>query len=121
VYEKELNMRCRSTGILCTTWLLTLLLSLTWAQETVQEALWVVPDGKLPDLSQTFTAGTTLALSWNSYTSPSYIDASKTLVDLWVTAFDSNVNSFNQLLTGRDSDGETPLFTLHSTKALELC
>jgi hypothetical protein len=72
------------------------------AQETVQQILWNVPDGNLTDLSQTFTAGTTLPLSWNGWTSPDYIDAFKTLVDLWVTAWDYNLNPFSQLLKGKD-------------------
>jgi hypothetical protein len=80
--------------------------------QTVQSILWNIPDGNLPDLSETFTAGTTLPLSWNGWTSPDYVDAMTTLVDLWVTGFDYNVDPFSQLLIGRDShtDSCTLLF-----------
>lgn len=60
-----------------------------------------IPDGSLDDLAQTFTAGNTIPLSWNAYKSPNYIDASKTLLDLWVSAFDYSTNPFSQLLKGK--------------------
>ncbi|KAE8448039.1 hypothetical protein EG329_009962 [Mollisiaceae sp. DMI_Dod_QoI] len=64
------------------------------ATQTIQTILWNVPDGKLPDLSQTFTAGQTLPLSWNAYSSTQYVDTTKNLVDLWAAAFDFNLNPF---------------------------
>jgi len=84
-------------------WLFQLFHFVAWAQETIQNILWNVPDGDLSDLSQTFTAGTTLPLSWNNYTSTLYVDTTKNLVDLWVTSFDNSLNSFSQLIKGRDS------------------
>jgi hypothetical protein len=94
-------MRHRVLGIFYVLCLFHLQYSLAQTQ-TIQAMTWNVPDGKLSDLSQTFTAGTTLPLSWNGYTSPDYLDATKTLVDLWVSAFDYNLNPFSQLLKGRD-------------------
>jgi hypothetical protein len=72
-------------------------------RQSVQADLWNIPDGKLPDLSETFTDGTTLPLSWNGWTNHDFLDAAKTRVDLWVTGFDYNVNPFSQLLIGMDS------------------
>lgn len=64
--------------------------------ETVQSLLWKVPDGDLTDLSQTFTAGTTLPLSWNEYGVLGNVDIKRQLVYLWVTSFDNN--PYSQLL-----------------------
>jgi hypothetical protein len=100
--QMMLEMHYHILSILCAAWLFNLQQYLTWAQETVQQALWVVPNGNLSDLSQTFTAGTTLALSWNAWQSNAYIDPTKTLVDLWVTAFDIALNTFSELLSGTD-------------------
>jgi hypothetical protein len=81
--------------------LLSLLPSLAGAQ-TAQSVLWSAPDGSLPDLSQTFTSGTTLALFWKAYPFTTPIDATKTLVYLWVTSFDANLNHYSELLEGKD-------------------
>ncbi|KAH8598867.1 hypothetical protein B0O99DRAFT_591481 [Bisporella sp. PMI_857] len=70
----------------------------TWAQ-TVQAFLWNVPDGKLSDFSQTFTAGNTLSLSWNALITTTYVDTTKNLVDLWVTSYDTSVSLFSQRVT----------------------
>jgi len=64
------------------------------AAQTVQQLLWDVPDGKATDLSQTFTNGNTLPLSWNNWSSTSYIDTFKSHVDLWVTSYDFNLNQY---------------------------
>ncbi|KAL3419601.1 hypothetical protein PVAG01_08099 [Phlyctema vagabunda] len=66
--------------------------------QTVQEAIWNIPDSSLSDLSQTFTSGTTLPLSWNPYKSSAYIDASNSLLDLWVSTYDFAQNPYSQLL-----------------------
>ncbi|PVH88979.1 hypothetical protein DL98DRAFT_508819, partial [Cadophora sp. DSE1049] len=66
--------------------------------QTVQSILWKVPDGTLPDLSQQFTTGNTLPLSWNAWNSDQYVDATKNLVDLWATSFDYSLNAFSQRL-----------------------
>ncbi|RDI78338.1 hypothetical protein Vi05172_g11731 [Venturia inaequalis] len=70
----------------------------TTAAQSVQNLLWKVPDGKSTDLSLTFTNGVTLPLSWNNWSSPSYIDASATLVDLWATSYDYNLNTYAEVL-----------------------
>ncbi|KAE9968188.1 hypothetical protein BLS_005971 [Venturia inaequalis] len=72
----------------------------TTAAQSVQNLLWKVPDGKSTDLSLTFTNGVTLPLSWNNWSSPSYIDASATLVDLWATSYDYNLNTYAEVLKG---------------------
>lgn len=77
------------------------LFSLASRAQTVQSILWNTPNGNLADLSQTFIAGTTLALSWNAWPSQIYIDPNKNLVDLWVTAYETSRNSFNQSLIGK--------------------
>jgi hypothetical protein len=46
-----LEMHYHILSILCAAWLFNLQQYLTWAQETVQQALWVVPDGNFSDLS----------------------------------------------------------------------
>lgn len=69
--------------------------------QTIQNILWNTPDGNLADLSQTFTAGITLGLSWNAYESTQYVDTVNNLVYLWVTAFDYNTNPFSQLLKSK--------------------
>ncbi|KAF8859277.1 hypothetical protein BDZ45DRAFT_725389 [Acephala macrosclerotiorum] len=89
-------MLCHNTLSQLIGWVIFILLSPILAQETIQQILWNVPDGKLSDLSQTFTAGQTLPLSWNSYDSTQYVDTTKNLVDLWVAAFDFNLNPFSQ-------------------------
>lgn len=82
-------------------WLIFIPFFLTTAYaQTIQNIIWNVPDGKLPDLSQTFTSGQTLPLSWNAYNSVQYLDTTKNFVDLWVTAFDLNLNPLTQRLTG---------------------
>ncbi|SRR6266536_963955 len=90
-------------------WLFHLFLSVAWSQKTIQNVIWNVPDGDLPDLSQTFTAGTTLPLSWNNYTSTAYVDTTKNLVDLWVASFDYSLNLFSQLIKGRENCTKTHL------------
>ncbi|KAG4432644.1 hypothetical protein IFR05_011869 [Cadophora sp. M221] len=64
--------------------------------QTVQSIVWKVPDGTLPDLSQQFTTGNTLPLSWNAWNLDQYVNATKNLVDLWVTSFDYSLNAFSQ-------------------------
>jgi hypothetical protein len=71
--------------------------------QTVQSLLWNIPDGKASDLSLTFTNGVTLPLSWNNWTSASYINASQTLVDLWATSYDYNLNQYAEVLKSIDS------------------
>ncbi|QDS73447.1 hypothetical protein FKW77_008789 [Venturia effusa] len=87
----------RTFGILTAINLLRQLIGTTTAQ-SVQILLWKVPDGTSPDLSLTFTNGVTLPLSWNNWSSPSYIDASTTLVDLWATSYDYNINKYAEIL-----------------------
>ncbi|RDL35389.1 uncharacterized protein BP5553_07320 [Venustampulla echinocandica] len=79
-------------------WLFWASSSAAWAQ-TIQNILWNVPDGKLSDLSQTFTAGTTLPLSWNALVTTANIDTTENLVDLWATSYDTNLNPFSQPVT----------------------
>ena len=74
--------------------------SITQAQETVQSVIWNTPDGKLPNFSQTFNSEITLALSWNPWLSPAYVDASKSLLDLWITNFGGEMKEFNEKVTG---------------------
>jgi hypothetical protein len=63
--------------------------------DTVQQLLWNTPSGDAADLSLTFTNGQTLPLSWNNWTTyTTDIDASTTLVDLWVSSFDWNLNQY---------------------------
>ena len=81
-------------------WSFCLLCSSTWAQ-TIQQLLWKIPDGNQPDFSSTFTEGNTVPLAWNALVITSYLDTTKTLVDLWATAYDSNVNSFAQRILRR--------------------
>lgn len=88
-----------SLGTFVVTALLYQFFGITAAQ-SVQNLLWKVPDGKSTDLSLTFTNGVTLPLSWNNWTSTSYIDASKTLVDLWATSYDYNLNKYAEVLKG---------------------
>src|SRR5690242_5458532 len=66
----------------------------------IQTAVWKVPDGKLENFSQTFFQGQTLAVSWNGWTQVvgGVLDATKSLTDLWVTAFDSAQNPYNELI-----------------------
>lgn len=68
------------------------------SQETVQQALWNVPNGQEPDFSNTFTGGNTIPISWNQYGNGSMegYDA----LDLWVTTFDYSVHQYSQLLDG---------------------
>jgi hypothetical protein len=84
--------------------------------QTVQTLLWNVPDGKATDLSLTFTNGVTLPLSWNNWTSTSYIDTSQTHVDLWVTSYDWNLNQYAEVLKSKDSltRDRGPFFPLSS-------
>ena len=63
----------------------------TWAQ-TIQQALWKIPDGSQPDFSTTFTEGNTVPLAWNALAITSYLDTIENLVDLWVTAYDTSLN-----------------------------
>lgn len=85
-----------------TTFILTLCAFWTFCHftvaQTVQSILWKVPDGTLADLSQQFKTGNTLPLSWNTWNSDQYVDATKKLVDLWVTSFDYSLNAFSQRL-----------------------
>ncbi|TAQ85161.1 hypothetical protein B7494_g6514 [Chlorociboria aeruginascens] len=67
-------------------------------EKTVQQVLWNIPDGNLSDLSQTFTNGAVLPLSWNSFASTAYVDTIDNLVNLWVTSFDYSHNPFSALL-----------------------
>ncbi|CZR64405.1 uncharacterized protein PAC_14303 [Phialocephala subalpina] len=93
-------MFCHNPSSQFISWVfLVLLFSLISSQKTIQQIIWNVPDGNLSDLSQTFTAGQTLPLSWNSYASTQYVDTTKNLVDLWVAAFDFNLNPFSQRVT----------------------
>lgn len=89
----------RSFGPFAATTLLHQFFAITAAQ-SVQTLLWNVPDGKSTDLSLTFTNGVTLPLSWNNWSSTSYIDASTTLVDLWATSYDYNLNKYAEVLKG---------------------
>jgi hypothetical protein len=87
-------------GLRFAIWQLSLFSISAWAQ-TVQEDLWNVPNGKLPDLSETFTNGQSLTLSWNAFATTPYLDTADNLVDLWVTAWPPNtLTEFSQLLTG---------------------
>jgi hypothetical protein len=62
---------------------------------TIQQLLWNTPSGNAEDLSLTFTNGQTLPLAWNNWTTyTTEIDASKTLVDLWATSWDWNLNQY---------------------------
>jgi hypothetical protein len=101
-YTQSSKMGRHFSNLLYGAWLFQLFHFVAWAQKTIQNILWNVPDGDLPDLSQTFTAGSTLPLSWNNYTSTLYVDTTKNLVDLWVASFDNSLNSFSQLIKGRD-------------------
>jgi hypothetical protein len=69
--------------------------------QTVQTLLWNVPDGKASDLSLTFTNGNTVPLSWNNWTSTSFIDTTKSHVDLWVTSYDWNLNQYAETLKSK--------------------
>ena len=80
--------------------LVFLLLSHVSAQ-TVQSIVWVVPDGSLADLTQTFANGETLPLAWNAWNSTEYVDTTKNLVDLWVTGFDFALNPYSRRLAGK--------------------
>jgi hypothetical protein len=84
----------------CAVILASNLLSLAVAQ-TVQSILWNTPNGNEPDLSQTFTNGQTLPVSWNAWTDDSYIDAYTNLVDLWVTSFDYNINQYSDKIKSK--------------------
>src|SRR5215469_3891857 len=68
------------------------------SQESVQQAIWTVPNGQEPDFSNTFTVGNTIPISWNQ-------DGNGTVeennaLDLWVTTFDYSVHQYSQLLEG---------------------
>ena len=54
--------------------------------QSIQADLWNVPDGKLPDLTESFNNGDILDLSWNQQGTTSYLDTADNLLDLWVTA-----------------------------------
>ncbi|KAH7409455.1 hypothetical protein BKA64DRAFT_720727 [Cadophora sp. MPI-SDFR-AT-0126] len=86
-YPSFLLTLCAFWGLCCFT-----------TAQTVQSILWKVPDGTLSDLSQQFTTGNTLPLSWNAWNSDQYVDATKNLVDLWATSFDYSLNAFSQRL-----------------------
>ncbi|KAF2103274.1 hypothetical protein NA57DRAFT_52801 [Rhizodiscina lignyota] len=68
------------------------------AQDTIQAALWKVPDGTSPDFSQTFTDGESIPLAWNDFSGTSDVNASASLLDLWLTSFDWDNNQYSQLL-----------------------
>lgn len=50
-----------------------------------QELLWKYPNGKKPDFYCTYINTEVTLASWNSWNLPSYLDVSRTLVDLWIT------------------------------------
>jgi hypothetical protein len=77
--------------------LLSRLPSLVVAQ-SVQASLWNTPDRRQSDLSQTFTNGQTLPLSWNSWDSTAYLDPTENLINLWGCSFDYSLNQYNILL-----------------------
>jgi len=82
-------------------WSVCLFSSSTWAQQTIQQLLWKIPDENQPDFSTTFTEGNTVPLAWNALVTISFLDTTKNLVDLWVTAFDSNVDPVAQRILRR--------------------
>lgn len=59
--------------------------------ETVQKEVWNIPDGSQPDLTSSFTQGTTLPLSWNGWLGSNYINGNDTLCDLWCASWDPTV------------------------------
>jgi hypothetical protein len=78
-------------------WTLILFWSLLSAvvAQSPQAILWNTPVGDLQDFSQTFNNGETLLVSWNAWTSDTQINATTSLVDLWVTSFDYSVNQYS--------------------------
>jgi hypothetical protein len=72
--------------------------------QTVQAEVWNTPDGRQPDLSQTFTNGQTIPLSWNSWDSTAYLDTTTNLIDLWACSFDYSLNQYNILLKSQLSN-----------------
>lgn len=60
--------------------------------ETIQNR-WKVPDGYKSDLSQTFTSGQTLPVSWQSM--------NESTNDLWVTTWNYNEVQYSSLIARR--------------------
>jgi len=61
------------------------LLSASCAALTIQQLLWVVPDGKQSDLAQTSTSGQTIPLSWNG-------GVNTTIDNLWAATLEYHLN-----------------------------
>lgn len=69
--------------------------------ESIQEMVWVVPDGAADDLSSDFTQGTTLPVKWNGWDETDYINPYEDLVDLWCTTWELSATAANNYLLQR--------------------
>lgn len=72
--------------------------------ETIQNR-WKVPDGGKSDLSQTFTSGQTLPVSWKSM--------NESTNDLWVTTWNYNEVQYSSLIARRQPSQKSKAFTAH--------
>lgn len=79
---------------------ITLLFKYAFA-ESIQEMVWVVPDGGADDLSSDFTQGTTLEVQWNGWDETDFINPYEDLVDLWCTTWELSATAANNYLLQR--------------------
>jgi hypothetical protein len=78
-----------------------LLLPSSMALSSLQ-ALWNSPNGMDPDLTETYTSGDSVLVSWNSWPSTVVIDPIATKVNLWVTSVELT-DTYSSLIKGTSS------------------